>query len=169
MSKFRDILTADKTDLTFGNWSDEKLKHKDFPLRRSAYPLTRRWRWQVITFRSNGKRFRILSAYHTLVPEYLAILAEDTVGDSRIVARWEFHQSHAGWHIHACCTELDNITVGIVHPLGVKRIPTAKNSHRRALFLNEGFSINDSIATEIACRRYKLPHTLDLINSAAMP
>ncbi|QIG70446.1 hypothetical protein EVB88_062 [Rhizobium phage RHph_N28_2] len=169
MSELRDVLKAIKSDIVLGPWTDEKLKNRDFPLRRSSYPLTRRWRWQVISFRADGRRFRILAAYHTLVPEYFAILAEDVGNDSRIVARWEFHQSHAGWHIHSCCSKLDDITVGVVHPLGVKRIPAAKNSHRRGLFVKAGFVIDDTMATAIACHRYKVPHTLDLLSNVGLP
>jgi hypothetical protein len=97
------------------------------------------------------------------------VLAEEVNSDSRIIAQWEFHQSHPGWHIHSCCSRLDEISVGIMRPLGIKRLPTAKNSHRRALFVNPGFGIDDNMATVIACRRYKIPHTLDLISNIALP
>lgn len=167
--ELRDILKSEKLDVVVGPWSDEKLKNRDFPLRRTSYPLTRRWRWQVITFRARGRKFRILAAYHMLVPEYRAVLAEDVGNDSRIIANWEFHQSHPGWHVHSCCSDIDEITAGITRPLGVKRLPAAKNSHRRGLIINPGFVIDDSMATAIACRRYKIPHTLDLISNVALP
>ena len=169
MNELRDIVKSTKTDVSFGQWTDEKLKHRDFPLRRGVYPLTRRWRWQVISFRWSGRKFRILSAYHTMVPEYISVLAEDMGADSRIVARWEFHQSHPGWHIHSCCSELDDIPSGVVQHRGVKRTPAAKNGHRRVIFLNPGFAINDSIAAAVACRRYGIPFTADLFSNSAIP
>lgn len=169
MTDFRDILRADKSDVVIGQWSDDKLKHRDFPIRRTSYPLTRRWRWQMISFRVEGRRFRILAAYHSLVPEYRAVLAEEVNGDSRLIAQWEYHQSHPGWHIHSCCSELDELAVGVMRPPGIKRLPLAKNSHRRALFINPGFAIDDSVATAIACQRYRIPHTLDLLSDKALP
>lgn len=127
------VIQTTKANVSLSIWSDDKMKTKDFPLskkRGKAYPLTRRWRWQIITFTGQGRNYRLLVAYHTLVPEFIATLAEEIGGDCRILARWEFHATHGGWHVHSVCGDTDSLSVGIVKPSGTKRIPAAKSYHR---------------------------------------
>ncbi|MDX0127405.1 hypothetical protein GOC15_22785 [Sinorhizobium meliloti] len=168
----RDIITAAKTDIILGEWTDDKIRARDFPMSmktKGAYPLTRRWRWQVSTFSALGRRFRVLAAYHTDIPEYTSVLAEDLGSDSRILIRWEFHQSHAGWHAHPNCGDVDEIKPGVATHAAELRLPAAQKSHRRKLFLNRGFAMDDTIAEAIACRRFGIPHNLDMLVSGALP
>src|SRR6478736_3401056 len=93
------VIGAAKSDVVFSEWNDDKLKPKDFPLskkRGKVHPLTRRYRWQVITFRALGRDYRVLVAYHTLVPEFIATVGEEVGGDCRVLVRWEFHGTHDG-------------------------------------------------------------------------
>lgn len=87
------IIRAAKSDVVFSAWSDDKLKPKDFPLskkRGKVHPLTRRYRWQVITFKALGRDYRVLVAYHTLVPEFIATVGEEVGGDCRVLAVGNF-------------------------------------------------------------------------------
>ncbi|MBA3449323.1 MAG: hypothetical protein H0T56_17305 [Pseudaminobacter sp.] len=166
------IIRAQKDDLSVGQWSDEKLRAKDFPLLRKkgkAFPLTLRWRWQISTFSVLGRRFRILSSYHTLIPEFMCVLAEDIGSDCRVVARWEFHQSHDGWHVHVICGDIDSVTTGIVKPLGTKRIPADGTYHRHTELLNDGCDMEDKIATAIACDLCGIGQDRDLFVKGAVP
>lgn len=169
--RLKDIIRADKTDIEFSAWGVGKLKSRDFPMSKKPgqrYPMTARWRWQIISFSACGRKFRLLTSYHTLIPEFAAVLAEDTGRDSRILARWEFHLSHGGWHIHPVCDELDAISPGMVKPAGMMRLPSAASHFRRKLFLNKSFAMDDTVATAIACRRFRISHNEDIFAQSAL-
>jgi hypothetical protein len=166
------VIGATKTDVSLSTWSDDKLRTKDFPLSKrkgKGYPLTRRYRWQIITFSAAGRQYRLLVAYHTLVPEFVSILGEEVGGDCRILARWEFHASHAGWHVHAVCDDTDRLSAGIIKPAGAKRIPAARSYHRHTKLLNDGCDMEDAVATAIACSLVGIPHQPDMFVKSAVP
>lgn len=167
-----DVIRSVKTGVAHSAWADDKLKPKDFPLskkRGRAYPLTRRYRWQIISFSTLGHAFRVLAAYHTEVPEFVATLAQDVGSDCRILARWEFHGSHAGWHVHTCCEDADDILAGLVKPFGTRRIPDKASYHRHTNLLNDGYDMQDAVATAIACSFVGLPYQSDIFVKDALP
>ena len=166
------VIGAAKSDVVLFRWSDDKLKAKDFPLgkkRGKAYPLTRRYRWQVITFRALGRNFRVLVAYHLLAPEFITTLAEEIAGDSRVLARWEFHGTHAGWHVHTVCGDTDGLSVGVIKPLGTKRIRDKACYHRHMKMLNDGHGMDDAIASAVACNLVRIGHQADILVRSAVP
>jgi hypothetical protein len=165
------VIKSEKTNVSFSVWSDDKLRAKDFPLvkkRGRAYPLTRRWRWQIVSFSAQGRNYRVLVAYHTLLPEFISTLGEEVGGDCRVLARWEFHATHGGWHVHSVCGDTDSLSVGIIKPLGMRRIPDGKSYHRHKKMLNDGHVMSDPVATAIACSLVSLAHQPDLFVKDAM-
>ena len=132
------IIRATKVNVSHGAWSEDKLRPRDFHLSKKpgkVYPLTRRWRWRVSTFEACGRKFRLMPAYHTKVPEFTAVLAEEVGTDCRILARLEFHQTHVGWHAHLICGEIEKAVAGIVKPIGVRRLPRATSPHRNCKYV----------------------------------
>lgn len=167
-----DVIRAAKNGVGFSSWSDEKLRTKDFPLnkkRGKVYPLTRRYRWQIVTFTIHNRAYRVLIAHHTLLPEFIATLAEDVGGDCRVLARWEFHGSHGGWHVHSVCGDTDSLQCGLVKPTGTTRIPDKASYHRHTKLLNDGCDMEDAVATAIACSLVGIPHQPDMFVKNAVP
>lgn len=159
----REVIRAVKANVTTGSWSIEKPRKKDFPLSRcggGAYPLTRKWRWCTIEFEAGGANFRLLVAYHVDLPEFLALLGEQVAGDSRVLARLEFHANHpeVGWHMHVNCEESSTLGVGMVKPLGQLRIPGVHCQHRRGEYTLNGDSMNDNMALGVVCDWFRLPY-----------
>ncbi|MER8487165.1 hypothetical protein NKI51_02285 [Mesorhizobium australicum] len=166
------VIRHRKANVAFSLWSDEKLKTKDFPLskkRGKGYPLTRRWRWQIITFTAQGRNYRVLVAYHALVPEFIVTLGEEVGGDCRVLARWEFHANHGGWHVHTVCGDTDSLSVGIVKPAGTRRIPESRSYHRHMKMLKDGHAMSEEVATAIACSLVGMEHQHDIFAKDAMP
>ena len=108
-------------------------------------------------------------AYHTLVPEFITTLGEDVGGDVRVLARWEFHATHGGWHVHTVCGDTDSLSVGIVKPLGTRRIPDDQSYHRHTSLLNNGYAMGDEIATAIACSLVRIARQTDMFVKDALP
>ncbi|WP_147276074.1 hypothetical protein [Pelagibacterium lacus] len=163
--RLQQVKISPKTAIKIGAWSDEKLKAKDFPLSRKSggrYPLTRRYRWQVITFECHSRSFRVLCAYHQQIPEFFAVLAEQSDGDCKVILRVEWHQSHPGWHIHSVCGHFEDTVSGISSPKQMKRIPDSKSGHRRKTFLNTGHVMGDNVATALACEALGIQYDKEL-------
>lgn len=166
------VVRAPKSKLGFSQWTNEKLRTKDFPLSRKkgkVHPLSRRYRWQIIAFGALGRDFRALVGYHTQVPEFITTLGEDVGFDCRVLARWEFHGSHGGWHVHSTCGDTDGLSPGIVKPAGTMRIPDKASYHRHTKMLNDGYDMEDAIATAIACSLVGIPYNADLFVKNAVP
>lgn len=167
-----DVVRARKDNVAEGHWSDNALRNRDFPMslkRKRCYPLSRRYRWSIATFNAQGRRFRLLVAYHTLVPEFVATLAEQLPQDSRILARWEYHGSHRGWHVHTDCGTVDAVRPGLLKGPDTKRMPKRGAFHRHIDLLRPGASMSDSVATAIGLSLCGIPHALDMFAVGALP
>lgn len=166
--RLRDIILAPKANVTLSEWTNDKPKKRDFPLslskRGGAFPLTRKWRWAVVDFDAKGLRFRLLVAYHVEVPEFKAVLGQVVGSDTRVILRLEYHANHPklGWHVHANCEELDEISLGAMKPLGQARIPGAHDRHRRSGYTVAGNPMNDDMAVDIASDWFCFRHQLTL-------
>lgn len=166
--KFSDFLRAPKHDLSWGDWSDNKVKKADFPMskrRGGVFPLTRKYRWCTIKFKALEREFIVMVAYHKEVPEFLTVLAEKVGYDTRTLARFEYHGNHpqVGWHAHAVCGDLTELEVGITKPLGQKRIPAVHNRHRRDDYTWGDESMSDNLAVKTAAIRFGLPYIEDML------
>lgn len=66
-----------------------------------------------------------------------------------MLASYEFHGSHRGWHLHANCDSIDEISLGFRKSGREVRLPRARAFHRRAEFgvKNEGNALE--VATNI--------------------
>ncbi len=166
--KIAEVIVAQKTNVTFGAWRDDKPRKRDFPMskrrRGGAFPLTRKWRWCTVEFDALGRKFITMVAYHRDLPEYQAVLAERLPDDTRTLARFEYHGAHPvpGWHIHAACGDVNDLELGVTKPLGQNRIPEVRSKHRRGDFVSEDDSMNDDIALKLAAERYGVPYTPNL-------
>jgi hypothetical protein len=103
------------------------------------------------------------------LPEFIVTLAEDIGTDCRVLARWEFHGSHGGCHVHSCCGNTDDISTGIIKPFGTKRIPDKASYHRHTKLLNDGYDMDDAVATAIAYSFVGLPSQSDIFVQNAVP
>ena len=89
--------------------------------------------------------------------QYAAILAMDDGGDMTVLARYEFHGTHPGWHVHACCENVHEIVPGrLLSPLH-SRLPENGRFHR-----NTRFGVTRENAADMAIAKFGLygPGTL---------
>jgi hypothetical protein len=105
-----------KQRLSLGTWTGGKMTRSAFPLSKAAskfYRLGALWTWRVITFESGGSNYRILVAYRTDKEQFQALLGLDVAGDTKVVARLEFHGTHGAWHLHYASEPLGVVPSGI--------------------------------------------------------
>jgi hypothetical protein len=110
---------------------------------KPAFPLSRTknrhyrlgaYRWRVIRFSALSAEFRVLVAYHIEKQQYRAVLALEKAGDLTVLAQYEYHGTHPGWHVLASCQEMDQVPSGVMRSPWQTRLPAARGYHRSTAF-----------------------------------
>lgn len=78
-----------------------------------------------------GRDFRVLIAYRLDKEVFLSYLAEDHGGDLTVVARYEYHATHPGWHFHGNCDSTPIVRGRTWLP---HRAPSNRAYHRKTDF-----------------------------------
>jgi len=102
--------------------------------------------------KSRGCDFRLLVAFSLAKQEYRATLALEGDGDMSVLASYEFHGSHPGWHVLVACDDVAAIPQGVMIGPWQRRLPKARTRHRRIEFGVQ----NDDTALEVAAGFFRL-------------
>lgn len=103
-----------------------------FPLGAGrAYQLGSAWTWRVDVLAAGATECRLLTAFQMAKQGFMSMLVAKRGPDYVVIASYEFHGSHTGWHCHTTCGRTDEIDAGAVRPRGTMRFPSARNRHRR--------------------------------------
>jgi hypothetical protein len=151
----RDIRSGDKTVVDWGKWEDGKMPTSAFPLSRrrgQALRLGYSYRWRVVRFEACGSAFRLLLAFNLPKEQYRATLALEGESDNSVVASYEFHGTHPGWHLLATCDDIATVPPGVMIGPWQRRMPRARSRHRRIEFRVK----DDDAALDIAARFFRL-------------
>jgi hypothetical protein len=110
----------------------------------SAFPLSRRrqcslrfgtaYRWRIVRFAACGHKFRLLLAFSLAKQQYRAILALEHDRDLSVLASYEFHGTHPGWHLLGTCGDIAAVPPGVLIGPWQRRIPKARAKHRAVDF-----------------------------------
>lgn len=126
-----------------------------FPLSRRrgySYRLGSAYRWRVIRFQACSHQFRLLLAFSLEKEQYRAMLAVEWDRDLSVLASYEFHGTHPGWHVLATCDDIAEIPKGILIGPWQRRLPKARSRHRNIEFHVR----DDDTALEVAARFFHL-------------
>lgn len=97
----------------------------------SPVVFARNWHWRVDRLTSDdGEVYRLLTAYSDRLEEFRAWFAAEFGKSITLLARYEFHGSHPGWHCHAPCGEIESGDMGALRIRDCLRIPPGKGFHR---------------------------------------
>jgi hypothetical protein len=97
------------------------------------YPVTfsRNWHWRVDQLAcDDGEKYRLLTAYNAHIEEFRAWLAIAFEKGAVLLARYEYHGTHPGWHCHGPCGDLEQGDAGALSTRDVLRVPEGKGFHR---------------------------------------
>ena len=96
-------------------------------------------------------------AYHLEVPKFQMVLGEVMKNDTKVLIRVKYDVAHSpfGWHVHSFCEDSSLISSGMIKPLGQKRMPAAKTSHRRSEYTLSGDLMNYIIALDAAAKWFR--------------
>jgi hypothetical protein len=155
MVRGQDILRAEKSEVDWGKWQTGGMTTAAFPLskrRGRAYKLGSMYRWRVVSFQALGLSFRLLIAFNLAKEQFRATLALEQDRDMSVIASYEFHGTHPGWHVHGACGDVNLIPSGCMRTEGQKRLPAPRATHRRV-----DFNVtDDDTALEMAAKFFGL-------------
>lgn len=128
----KELIKSPKEILDVGTWRDGDIKPKTaFPVKFRVRP---KHRWKIIRFSCLDKTYKLLILYRIDKEIYFAWLAVELSKEVAIVAKYEYHATHPGWHMHVierCKIEYAQAGRTGGFPL---RFPRGKAFHRRADF-----------------------------------
>jgi hypothetical protein len=146
---------ANKTVTDWGKWQTGPMPAPVFPLSRRrgrSYRLGSAYRWRLVRFDALGYTFRLLLAFSLEKQQYRATLALDLDRDMSVIASYEFHGTHPGWHVTAACGDITAVPLGIMVGPWQRRMPKARGVHR-----NVDFTVaDDNSAFETAAKFFRL-------------
>jgi len=147
--RLRDIVRAPKAEVHWGEWKSGPNKPGDFPVQRSGKSLQfgSGYRTRVVSFAALGRKFRVLCAICEAKQSFYAAMGENVGKDTRVLACYEFHASHPGWHAHVACQEVDAVPFGRARGPHMKRV----QSKRRLVF-----AINEDKASDLVNKVFGL-------------
>jgi hypothetical protein len=152
--RLQTIILANKNITNWGKWDTGKMPRIAFPLSKSRNRFYRlgAYRWRVVEFNALGHNFRLLVAYRTDKEQFRATLAMEHDRDMSVLASYEFHGTHPGWHISAACEDMMSVPSGVMRFPGQRRFPAARAFHRRTKFRIN----NDDDAINLAAKVFNL-------------
>lgn len=128
---------------------------------RAAFPLSRprnrsyrlgAFRWRIVCFEALEADFRLLIAYRADKEQYRAVLAQEHDRDMAVLAQYEFHGTHPGWHVLATCKDIEDAPTGVMRHPWQRRFPGPRGYHR-----NVAFNISsDEHALAVAAKKFRL-------------
>lgn len=99
------IVRAKKSITDLGTWSDTKMPKSAFPLgKQGGFRIRPPYRWRIVKFDIGEESFRLLIFYRLDLMKCSAMLGRCDEGDMCVLARYEFHADHPGWHFHTDCS-----------------------------------------------------------------
>lgn len=157
--RLKEVIKKPKENVNWGNWKSGPVPRKEFPLskhKKSVYSLGPSYRWRVCKFSIGDNNFRVWIMFRQDLEKYAAWLGQEHDSDMVVLARYEFHGNHPGWHTHAVCGNEDEIIPGRSNtPLHV-RIPMTRSQHRRLQF-----HVTEENGADIASKAFKLHRSKD--------
>jgi len=156
----QDVRGAQKTALEWGKWQTGGMTPAVFPLSRRrgrSLQFGSAYRWRLIRFQAVGHMFRVLLVYSLEKEQYRAILAREDDRDLSVIASYEFHGTHPGWHVTAACGDILQIPSGVLIGPWQRRMPKAR-SYQRGARVTFGVE-NDDHALEAAAGFFRLHKT----------
>lgn len=151
----KDVRHGEKNVTDWGKWASGRMPRTAFPMskaRNRAYRLGSAYRWRIVKFEAQGEVFRLLIAVNLAKEQYRALLGLEVGSDMALVASYEFHGTHPGWHLLTTHEEVKDIPPGVMRGPWQRRFPRARTLHR-----NTEFGIlDDDKALDVAANFFRL-------------
>ncbi len=138
--RVRQIIATKKTQSADTLWRTTDLPVKYAPVYKKPRPMKAGWTWRSIELDAEGQAWVLTVQCHVTKDNWQAwLMKKFPDGTGSIVARFEYHGSHAGVHIHSSC-DRSGLEPGGTSIDNLNRFPNSSSSHRRIVnFTKETF------------------------------
>ena len=135
-------------------WSVKDLPPRWCPTNSKTRPITGDWRWRAAKASAGARQFIVFAQVAPRKGNWKAVLIEELGSGSSVVARYEFHSSHPGLHVHSHCGR-GGIELGATGMDRLARFPKSTSPHRRQQSFDEFsfwksalafFNVTDAVA-----------------------
>lgn len=128
------VIAAEKQIVDAGAWKDGKMPNTAFPLSKGPLNVSARYRWRCIHFTAVGGTYRLLVFYRLDLQKCNMYLGRYDGKNMTLIARFEWHGTHEGWHFHVP-KDCDDAGLVAGRTGGCdKRLPQSFERHRRTTF-----------------------------------
>lgn len=104
--KLRRIISSQKIVTDWGKWkTGDKMPKTAYPLSKNHYKVPPAYTWRVVKFDCLNETFWLLIAYRVDLSRYQCHLGRLVGGDMLTLARYEYHATEPGWHVHCVCDD----------------------------------------------------------------
>lgn len=117
-------------------WSSDNLPPRWCPINSKTRPMAGDWKWRAARASSDARGFVIFAQVAPRKGNWKAVLIEELAAGSSVIARYEFHASHPGIHVHSDCDRC-GVEVGASSMDRLTRFPKASSNHRRQQSFDE--------------------------------
>jgi hypothetical protein len=136
--RVRHIVGQKKQTQTDTKWSIKDLTPRYAPIYTKTKPIRAGWQWRSSkVIDATGREYVLLAECNPRRDNWKAVLILETSDGPSVVARFEYHASHPGLHVHADCSR-GGIETGAIGLDNLARLPPAGNMHRRKHAWTEG-------------------------------
>lgn len=110
--KLREIIEADKTVKSYGEWKTGTIPKAVFPLRKKKMQQSNDWNWRIVEFEAIGQNFIVLIRLNTEIQEYYAYLSHMRDDGMAVICSHDLHVSHKNWHCHFINGDVTRVDTG---------------------------------------------------------
>jgi len=154
--RVKDVIGSPKANVVVDAWQSGPMPKSMFPMSRSGkhYMNFRGgYEWCCIRFETLTCEFRLVVAVNHSKQEFAAHLGMVCEKEMRMLASYEFHGTHPGWHVHAGCGDVYSIPVGRFMGPWKRRIPRDPKAVRR-----KTWNVTKANALQTACAAFGIPN-----------
>lgn len=111
-------------------WRDDDMPPRACPIFPKGRPVRAGWEWRSAKAVAGLHEFVLVALVNVRRGDWKAMLISNTESGYSLIARYEYHASHPGQHVHSDCAR-SGIEVGATGMSGLTRVPSLKSRHRR--------------------------------------
>jgi hypothetical protein len=102
--RIRILVKQKKVMRTDSLWSSNDMQPRHSPIYSKTKPIRAGWRWRSAQVEGkDGNNYILVSECNARRENWKAVLILNTVDGASVIARYEYHGSHPGLHVHANC------------------------------------------------------------------
>ena len=132
--RVRHLLERPKVQRTDSGWRSDDMPPRACPIFAKGRPSRAGWQWRSVKAEADGEEYYLVALANTRRGDWKSMLIRKGTAGASVVARFEYHSSHPGQHLHSDCAR-SGIEIGAVGLDNLARFPDAKSRHRRTAAL----------------------------------